>query len=401
MSCRVCVIGLGGSGNKVVERMSGIAQDGLSVVAINTDARALEETTASMKMQIAPSLTNGLGAGGDSDVGRKAAQEDIVKITALCMDASLVVLVVGLGGGTGTGGAPVILDAARQAGAMTLCFATLPFGFEGAQRKAQADRAVPLLNKVADALIMIPNDRLSEFVGETEVSESFDKVNQVLAKGVSSIAKMLIQPGFINLDFSDLCKVVRSSGGICTFGYGQGQGANRAQDALSELLNGPLVDGGEVLSSARSLLVSIVGGDDLTLKDISSVMESVTASVSSSCNVSMGTVVDSAWKGKLGVTVVTSEKWISGDTEEESADVVLATVEAEDVHEAFDDRIDTRKQAASTAKSTRKKKAERMQEKLTIKQAGMDRFKGASPSILDGEDGDIPTYIRRGIRLEK
>lgn len=400
MSCRICVIGLGGSGNKVVDRMSGTIQDGLSVVAVNTDAQALEASSAPMKMQIAPSLTKGLGAGADTDIGRKAVLEDIVKITALCMDANLVVLVVGLGGGTGTGGAPVILDAARQAGAMTLCFATLPFSFEGAHRKAQADRVVPLLNKVSDALVLIPNDRLSEFVGAVEVSESFDKVNKVLANGVSSIVKMLLQPGFINLDFSDLCKVVRSSGGICTFGYGQGKGEDRALEALQELLSGPLADDGEVLNAARSVLVSIVGGEDLTLKNISDVMATVTGAVSSGCNVSMGTVIDSGWKGRIGVTLITSEKWVPADDDDDH-ESESQVAEDDSGSESVDERIDPRKQMTFGVKSVKKKKAERMQEKLTLKAAGLDRFKGAAPSILDGEDWDMPTYIRRGIRLEK
>lgn len=386
-------MGLGGAGCKVVERMSGMAGDGVSVVAVNTDARALEESSAAVKMQLAPSVTKGLGTGGDVGMGKKALEADIVKISAMCMDASLVVLVVGLGGGTGTGGASVVLNAAREAGAMTLCFATLPFSFEGSQRRAHAERAIPELNKLADALIMVRNDRLSEFVGKSGVSESFDLANEVLTNGVSSIAKLLIRPGFINLDFSDLRKVVESGGGICTFGYGYGEGPSKGMQAVKELLSSPLVSGGDVIDDARSMLISIIGGDDLALKDIGDVMDAVSGRVRPGCNVSMGTVIDSEWSGRIGVTMVTSEKWIDPD------DVYDETEGVED-HERIDITGGDPAQE-STRGEKRKRKAQLMQEKLSLKSVSMDRFKGAAPSIMNGEDLDIPTYLRRGIKLDK
>lgn len=399
MPCKICVIGLGGSGNKIVERMSGVAQEGVSIVAVNTDASALEDSKASMKIQIAPSMTRGLGAGGDPDVGRRAAQEDIVKLTALCMDTHLVILVTGLGGGTGTGGAPVILDAAKQAGALTLCFATLPFGFEGGQRKAQAERAVPLLSKVSDALVMVPNDRLSESTRKPNVSDSFDMVNDILAKGVASIVLMLSRPAYLNLDFSNLQKVIQSGGGMCTFGYGYGEGDDRARDALNELLNSPLLDGGAVIKGARSLLVSIVGGKDLALQSVGDVMNSIKEMASCGCNVSMGTVVDDGWDGKMGVTVVASEQWTPAGEDDAGAE------DGDVVRDGFDELVTDGREGGGPAVRTKpgrkKKKAEKMQEKLTLQSAGRDRFKGAVSSVMEGEDWDIPTFIRRRIKLGK
>lgn len=405
MICRICVIGLGGGGNKVVSKMAGSVHGGLSIVAINTDARALEEAKVAMKMQLSPGVTKGLGTGGDSDLGRRAVQEDIVKISALCIDANLVILVVGLGGGTGTGGAPVLLNAAKQAGAMTLCFATMPFEFEGPQRKVQAERAIPELSKMADALIVVPNERLSEFVGADGVSESFDKVNEVLSNGVSSIAKLLVQPGFINLDFSDLRKVVESGGGMCTFGYGCGRGEKKAEQAIAELMESSLVMNGAVIDTARSILVSIVGGEDLTLKNIGDVMNAISLRTPAGCNVCMGTVVDNSWRNKLSVTVVASDRWVEQEEDDDIADEPKSLDDI-DVPEISVPtgirRLGQTVRAPGSVRGNRKKmRDQQRQEKLTLKAASLDRFKGATPSMMNGEDLDVPTFIRRGIKLEK
>lgn len=383
MKSSICIVGLGGGGCKVVDRMAGAVPESdtraPAFVAVNTDSNALADSRASVKIQIGSSHTNGLGAGGDVSVGRLAAEDDIEMLGSLFARVDLVFLVVGLGGGTGTGAAPVVLNAARNAGAMTLCFATLPFKFEGRQRKTQADQAVDDLRESADALIIVPNDRLCEHVTETKVAETFRKANKVLAAGIYAICKLITQHGFINIDFADLRKVVQNSGGICAFGYGEGTGKNKAHTAVTSLLESPLVEHGKVVASARSLLVSIVGGSDLTVKEVGDIMDAISSKSRKDSHIFMGTSIDDDWRNRVTVTIVASDQWVPQPAEKPSAMEHGAEVKVK------------------PKQGWKKRKSRQMQTKLSFEATGKGRFKDIEPTILDGEDLDIPTFVRREI----
>jgi cell division protein FtsZ len=382
---RISIVGAGGAGCKVIDRLAAAPDEGTTLIAVNTDARSLEGSRAMVKLQIGSARTQGLGCGGDPATGRLAAEEDIEMIRSLFPNVDLVLLVVGLGGGTGTGASPILLNAARDAGAMTLCFATLPFRFEGGRRRAEADQAVSELRTLADALILVPNDRLSESVGEAQVAKAFDKADEVLCAGISSVCKLLTAPGYISLDFADLKQVATGSGGVCTFGYGMGSGKNKAETAVAALLENPLLERGSVLASSGALLVSIVGSSDLTLKDVTVIMNRITAKAGRDDHVLMGTVLDETWQDRVGVTVVAAE--------------TPAGRPAAAPDEPTPEPAPSEPAAAGGRK---KRKQAPLQTRMRLfDSAGKGKFKDVEPTILDGQDLDTPTFMRRGIAIEK
>ena len=382
---KIMVVGVGGAGSRIVERLADTLGGAVAVAAVNTDAAALAESKVGTKVQIGASRTGGFGAGGDVNLGRLAAEDDKELLRSLFSGRDLVLLVLGLGGGTGTGAAQVVLGTARDAGAMTMCFVTLPFDFEGAQRKMVAEGAISGLREVCDALIAVPNDRLMETVGEGTLSETFARTDQIVSAGIRGICKLITHPGYINLDFADLQRVIRNSGGICTFGYGDGAGQNRAEAALAALLNSPLLEKGARVASAAALLVSVVGGSDLTVREIKGIMAAITAKASKDCHVAMGTVVDEDWQDRITITVVASDEWVVPEPAPPPA------AEAEDVRDV----------PVAAGRAKRKTAAAPTQGDLELDPTGKGRFKGTEPTMMDGENLDIPTYLRRGIAIEK
>jgi len=364
--------------------MAETVADGPVAVAVNTDASALAKSRATTKLQIGAGHTGGLGTGGDVSLGRLSARDDVEMIRGVFDDVDLGFLVVGLGGGSGTGAAPVVLGAACDAGAMTLCFATLPFEFEGAQRRTQADEAIDSIREACDALIVIPNDRLFESVGQTSVRAAFRKADEVLSAAICAIWKLIIHPGFINLDFADLKKVVQNSGGVCAVGHGDGTGKNKAKAAVASLLKSPLLEHGEVIARARSLLVSIVGGPDLALKEIGDIMDALSSAASEGCHVSMGTVIDDGLGDRVTLTVLAAEEWAV----EPLPELAVSEPNAQ------------AKSSTGPARRRRRRSGPR-QTKLKLDLSGKGRFKNVEPTILDGEDLDIPAFLRRGISIEK
>jgi len=377
---KICVMGLGGAGGKVIDRLGGTVKGGPSLVAVNTDARELSASTAPAKLQIGAAATNGSGTGGDAELGAQAAEDDRKIIDSVVSGMDLVFLVAGFGGGTGGGAAPSILNAAREAGALTLCFAALPFPFEGAARLVEAERAVAAARPCADGLILVPNERLAKSVGKGKVQEAFLKADEVMAAGIRGLWKLLTQAGYIRLDFANLRKVVQDSGGICTFACGEGRGKNTAQAAVTALLGSPLLEQGELLATARSALVSIAGGPDLTLQEVGDVMDGISAKAGPDCVLTMGTVIDEAWRSRIGIVAVVSEE----------RHFEQAPVPAK--------RTDPAPGKPSAGSGRRPAKPR--QTKLGLDTSGKGRFKDVEPTILDGEDLDIPTFRRRGISVE-
>ena len=378
----ICVVGVGNGGCKIVDRLSGAVAPGLTSVAINTDARSVMASRATTKLQIGANRTDGLGTGGDADIGRRSAEDEVPVITNLLGDMDLVFVVVCLGGGTGSGAAPVVVKAAREAGATTLCVAVLPFKFEGGDQREQADHALALLRGVAHVLMVVPNDRLSDFVGERSVAETFDKVNEVLASAIGGIFRLITQPGYIALDLANVEKAVEDTGGVGTLGYGEGSGEERTRQAVESLLSGPMVEGGRVISSARSLLVSILGGPDLGLKEVGDIMRAIEAKARKDCHICMGTAIDETLRQKLSVVIIASEEAAPLDTTE-----VAPPVQAAPAEEANRGR--------------KKSKSRPEQGQLGLGPADRGRFKGVDPTILDGEDLDIPTYLRRRLNIAR
>lgn len=382
------IVGVGGAGGSIAARAAELVRGHASVAAVNTDARALERCTVPAKVPIGADLTRGLGSGGDVGVGRQAAEADADLLRGLFADCSLAFVIAGLGGGTGTGAAPAVVAAAREAGALTLAFATLPFRFEGPARMTVASQGMRGLQEMADALVVVPNDRLAEAVGQGPVASVFEAADRVLAGGICAIWKMLVQPGLIALDFANLQKLVQDSGGACTFGYGEGAGPDKAAAALRDLLDGPMLDRGEALTSARSVIVSIVGGNDLSMKELHAVMSGISARLPAACQPSMGTSIDEEWTGRLTVTVLFSQ--LEVPQPKEFVAPVAEPMAAEDLPSA---------PAAPGAK--RKRKAGDLQPGLPFEARGRGRFKDVEPTVLNGEDLDIPSFLRRGITVER
>jgi cell division protein FtsZ len=383
---RTSIVGVGGAGCKVIDRVAGLLREEGTTVAVNTDARSLEACRATSKLQIGTVHTRGFGAGGDVELGRMVAEDDLDMIRGLFFNVDLVFVVAGLGGGTGTGAAPVILQAARDAGALTLCFATLPFAFEGHTRRTEADRAVSVLRRQSDALVLVPNDRLSGAVGETQLAKAFEVADDVLGAGIVSLWRLVSRPGYIRVDFADLQKAVRSSGGACSLGYGEGRGENRARAAAAALLDSPLLDHGRLMAESEAMIVCVAGGPDLTIKDVELITEAITARARKDSHILVGTTIDDEWTDRVCVTVLASEQWTSGPTAPASPRTT-----------SFRDQLEP----SGEDGGRRKKRPIERQIRLRFDAYGKGRFKDAEPTILDGEDMDIPTFVRRGITIEK
>jgi len=380
----ITIVGVGGAGCRIADRVVDALGDCAAVIALNTDTRALEDSHAATRLQIGASRTGGLGTGGDASIGRLAAEDDVELIRGLFPDTRFALVVACLGGGTGTGAAPVVLREAREAGALTLCLATLPCDFEGEQKRSEAHDALGDRRAAADALIVVPNDRLFESVGAADLEGTFRRADAAIGTCIGSLVKMIDQPGQINLDFADLQQIVRSSGGACTMGYGEGEGDDRSGAALAALLESPLLEKGRVLERSESILVSLVGGPDLTVKDVGKIMSALTAKAREGCRVSMGTVIDETWQGRVTVTVLAAEERLDKPVRKVAAPPVE--------YEAGSAK------AARGRKKTRKSAAQTV---LRLDTYGKGRFKDVEPTLFDGEDLDIPTFVRRGIAIDK
>jgi len=302
---RIVVLGVGGAGNNTATRLKEEGIEGAEVVAINTDAQDLVSCKADRKVLIGYELTRGLGAGGDPRVGEEAAKEDMEKIKEVVEGADMVFVTCGLGGGTGTGAAPIIAEVARKEGALTIGVVTLPFSVEGRRRIENALEGLERLRQVADTCIVIPNDRLLEIVPDLPIAAAFKVADEVLINAVKGITEMITQPGLMNLDFADV-RAVMENGGFALIGIGEAENdsesGSRAVQAVENALNNPLVD--VEVSGATGALVNIVGGKDLTLKEAEEVVELVASELSEDATVIWGAQIDEDLNDVLRVTVI-------------------------------------------------------------------------------------------------
>ena len=261
---RIKVVGVGDGGCNTVDYMYREWSNGPELIAVNTDAQSLQERSVNTRIQIGSQVARGLGAGGDPKVGKLAVEEDRDQCRGLFEGVDIVFFVAGLGGGTGSGALPGLIDAAHESGALTMCFATLPFVFEGDERMERARGSLDLIRSMADSVVLVPNERLYEMVREeTTLADAFRHTNRIVSQAIMSLWMMVTRQGLINLDYADLRKVVRMSGGTCVFGVGFGVGHDRAAAAVESLLASPLLIHGQLIRDSAGLLVSIVGGPDL------------------------------------------------------------------------------------------------------------------------------------------
>ena len=299
---KIKVIGVGGSGGSAVNRMVASHIRGVDFIAINTDVQALHHSNAPQKLHIGKSVTRGLGAGMDPEVGRKAAEETQNEIRDIVKDADMVFITCGLGGGTGSGAAPVVAAVAKEAGALTVAVVTKPFGFEGPQRRDVAEKAWEQLARNVDAIITIPNDRILQIVDKkTTLVESFKIVDDVLRQGVQGIAELITVHAMINLDFADVKTIMRDAG-TALMGIGTGTGENRAVDAAKAAISSPLLE--VSIDGARGILLTITGGPDMALSEVSEAAKLVTSSAADDARVIFGANIDESMTGSMRITVI-------------------------------------------------------------------------------------------------
>ena len=426
------VFGVGGAGCNAVEQIAQREFVGVEFVAVNTDVQALLDLSVGRVVPLGATLTRGLGAGGDPEVGRAAAEEDAEQLCQLCADAKVVVIVTGLGGGTGTGASPVLARAAKEAGALVLAIATLPFECEGARRRSQAQAGLEELKETADAVLCLPNQRVIKLIDEkTSLVETFKITNDLLAQGLRGIWRLLARTGIINVDFADLCAVVRGQHAESSFACAEAQGEHRAREVVEMLLASPWLEGGTLLREAESVLVSIVAGSDLTMAEVNRVMSQINHACEYA-HIIMGAAVEAELGDRLSVTVIAARQPEAGAADAVTAAAVLRegdetrskrtageTVEAS----AFDSQFieknpptrppsrfvppppelgPEKKQqllAQQKRRPYRKPGSKMRQGTLPLEIVSRGRFEKSEPTIYHGEDLDVPTYIRRGVPL--
>lgn len=296
------VIGVGGGGNNAVNRMITAGLQGVDFVTVNTDSQALQLSRAGQKVQIGVKLTKGLGAGANPEIGAKAAEESREELTRVLKGADMVFVTAGMGGGTGTGGAPVVAEVAKEMGALTVGVVTRPFTFEGRKRAMQAEKGIAELKSKVDTLITIPNDRLLQVVDKhTTIHEAFRIADDVLRQGVQGISDLIAVPGLINLDFADV-KTIMSNTGSALMGIGQATGENRAADAARKAISSPLLE--TSIEGAKGVLLNITGGINLTLFEVNEAAGIISEAADPEANIIFGAVIDENLKEEIRVTVI-------------------------------------------------------------------------------------------------
>jgi cell division protein FtsZ len=451
------IVSVGGAGLNALDRIVLDGLEGAEVLAVNTDVQSLASSVAAHKVQLGRTVTRGLGAGGDPELGYQAAFESTEEIREALTGARMIFICAGLGGGTGSGAAPYVAHLAREAGALILAFATLPFAFEGRRRNAQAREALGRLNEIANAVVCFENDQMGDMVApHVGIHQAFSKADTTISQSIRSIVNLIQRPGLIRIGFDDLLSALRSRNGRCLFGFGESDSDNRAHDALAQALKSPLMDRGRTLAEAARVLVQVAGGPAMTLSEVEIVMHELGRHVNEDTQILFGTAVDGRLGDRLSVTIISSftadeslpqtqpplssappmpPVWeqprealpkvevepepspiedfqSAGTTIEEPSLAEVETTLAPSVEPAPNafDVVDTseppvtpprrkpappREEKVSTEKSTQAK-----QEVLQFEPVNRGRFEKSEPTIVEGEDLDVPTYLRKKIRVK-
>ncbi len=296
------VIGVGGAGNNAVNRMIDAGIKGVDFIAVNTDRQALQTSKANTKIQIGEKITRGLGAGANPDIGAQSAEESKAEVAEVLRGADMVFVTAGMGGGTGTGAAPVVAQAAKEMGILTIGVVTKPFTFEGKKRLSQAERGIESLKGKVDTLVVIPNDKLLQIIDrKTSIIEAFKMADDILRQGVQGISDLIAIPGLVNLDFADV-KTIMLNQGMAHMGVGKASGENRAEDAAKEAIQSPLLE--TSIEGAKGVIINITGGEDLGLHEVNTAAELVQRSVDPEANIIFGTVTDPNMTDEIQITVI-------------------------------------------------------------------------------------------------
>ena len=296
------VIGVGGGGNNAVNRMVDNQIKGVQFLAVNTENQVLELSKADVTIQIGEKVTKGLGAGANPQVGEEAAQESREEIIKALEGADMVFVTAGMGGGTGTGAAPIVAECAKEVGALTVGVVTKPFAFEGKRRRAAAEKGIEFLTQKVDTIIVIPNDKLLQVVDKKcTITDAFSKADDVLRQGIKGISDLIQIPGLINLDFADV-KTIMTEQGEALMGIGVGEGENRAADAAKMAINSPLLE--TSIDGAKGILLNISGSSDLSIFEVNEAAEIISEAADPDANIIFGSVIDESLGGKVQITVV-------------------------------------------------------------------------------------------------
>ncbi|MFM7677062.1 MAG: cell division protein FtsZ [Synechococcus sp.] len=301
-SARIEVIGVGGGGSNAVNRMIASDLQGVGYRVLNTDAQALLQSAAQQRVQLGQKLTRGLGAGGNPVIGQKAAEESRNELQESLQGTDLVFIAAGMGGGTGTGAAPILAEVAKECGALTVGIVTKPFSFEGRKRMRQAEEGIARLAEHVDTLIVIPNDRLRDAIAGAPLQEAFRAADDVLRMGVKGISDIITRPGLVNVDFADV-RSVMCDAGTALLGIGVGSGRSRASEAAQAAMTSPLLEAARI-DGARGCVINISGGRDMTLEDMTTASEVIYDVVDPDANIIVGAVVDEKMEGEIHVTVI-------------------------------------------------------------------------------------------------
>ena len=413
--CQIKVVGVGGGGNNAVNRMiaSGIKSAGF--IAVNTDKQALIMSKAKEHIQIGEKLTRGLGAGADPEVGRKAAEESKAEIAEKLKGSDLVFITAGMGGGTGTGAAPVIASIAKEMGILTIAVVTKPFNFEGRRRMENAEIGIANLAKCVDTLVVIPNDKLLKVVPKgTPLVEAFKYADDVLRQGIQGISDLIATPSLINLDFADVRTVMRNRG-LAHMGIGEGSGENRNIEAVRMAVASPLLE--TTIEGAQAVIINVTGGNDLTLDEVNEAVQLIKQAVDESANTIFGATIDENYNDRLLITVIATgfknsdfdnilkRAEINGTSMSSISEIYkpISPESAKKINEnAIDEMVEKSPQGAqklnifgqekSSLQSQNSLEEEDFNELKVSKDAGQN---GISSSRISVDDNNIPPFLRR------
>lgn len=397
---KIKVVGVGGSGGAAINRMIQAKVKGVEFIAMNTDVQALHYSQAPIKLNIGKTITRGLGAGMNPEVGRRAAEESQNEIRDLLKGADMIFITCGLGGGTGTGAAPVVAELARDIGALTVAVVTKPFSFEGAQRKNISERGLEELSERVDTIITIPNDRLLQIIDKkTSLLDAFMTCDEILRQGVQGISELITVPGLINVDFADV-KAIMQNAGSALMGIGESSGENRAVEAAKAAVTSPLLE--LAIDGAKGILFTISGGVDLCMHEINEAAKIVTNSADPDAKIIFGAVIDENIKDKFKITVIaTGFDGRGGERLREVSPFITSKYVPSHFIKSKSDEEEAEKKEESQLfhkkilKFKKKSEEEEAEEKKPMARPQRKSFSDPSETIQDEEDLSIPAFIRK------
>ena len=385
----VKIFGVGNAGVSLLTALTVPEFAAAHLIAVNTEAASLAASAAPMKIQLENILLRGLGTGGDPDRGRAVAEEQLSTLKSACDGANIVFILAGLGGGAGSGISPVLARAAREAGAVVLAFVTIPFECEGNRREAQAQQSLEQLKAAADGVICLPSQKVFKLIDEnTSVCDTFRVIGGLLVEGVRGVWQLLARPGLIQVHFADVCALVRDRHAENGFAFVEAGGPGRAREVVEKLLAHPLLDAGRVLAESDAVLVSLTGGKDLTMAEVNRVMEQIKRQCGHA-QIIMGAAIDAAFTNRLCVTVIAAKQNVASK---------LAVTRTE-TQGGISTGLSQRDTTVTRGTRTRRAKEKLFQPQLPLAIVSKGRFDKSEPTLHNGEDLDIPTFLRRGVPL--